>query len=60
MQRTCKKLAKKRTSKKLTENLKLARKAKALQRPSKKPPNKSQNHKRHIACFDVTAPATNA
>ena len=65
LQRTCKKLLKMRTSKKLAENLqrtskKLARKAKTLQRTSKNPPNKSQNHKRQIACFDATATATNA
>ena len=63
LQRTCKKLLNRRTSKKLAENLqrtskKLARNARNLQRTSKNPPNQTQNHRRHIACFDATA--TNA
>ena len=57
-----------RTSRKLQKHAehlqrtskKLARNAKNLRRPSKNPPNRSQKHKRHIACFDATAPATNA
>ena len=41
-------------------NGELARNAKTFQRTSKNPPNKSQNHKRHIARFNATATATNA